>query len=442
MNARRRKLLPAAFALFLLGAQEGNAGDASPLFDGAGEKKSGSLSEFVTRQEGSVPDTGSLIGLDDRFWVTIKAGNASERTRIATIGMSIEEIDGGLVRGVASQEIIELLAREGLTIADKTPLYKMRPEDFPEQDGAYHNYGEAQSALADLAAAHPDIVSLFPIGKSVEGRDITAVRFHMKSDDGKTKPGIAFLGAHHAREHLSTEIPLLLAQWLGDNRETPEVRRLLETRDVYVIPMINPDGVEYDIATGRYRWQRKNMRKNGNGTVGVDLNRNYDFRWGGEGASGNPGASTYRGPSAFSEPESQAVRDFLTSHKNIRIVVSYHTFSELILYPWGGLREPLSDGRALGAFKAMADTMAGWTGYRPMQSSGLYVATGDTCDWAWNELKMFCFTFELTPKSRWGGGFYPGAGAIATTFKKNIDPALYLIDLADDPYRAGGAGDS
>ncbi len=122
--------------------------------------------------------------------------------------------------------------------------------------------------------------------------------------------------------------------------------------------------------------------------------------------------------------------------------MSYHTFSELILYPWGGLREPLSDGRALGAYKAMADTMAGWTGYRPMQSSGLYVATGDTCDWAWDELKMFCFTFELTPKSRWEGGFYPGAGAIATTFKKNVDPALYLIGLADDPYRAGGAGDS
>ncbi len=419
----------------LLPARIGGAADR--LFDGAEIEgtKTRSIDEMVA-DGAAAPDPGALIGLDDRYWVTVKAKNAAERTRIATIGMSIEEIGDGTVGGEATHEILEILAREGIEVVKKVSLMRIHPEDFPEQDGAYHNYGEAEAMLSQLAAAHADLITLFPIGKSVEGRSITAVRFHT---GGGEKPGILFMGAHHAREHLSTEVPLLLAQWLADNRGRDDVRRLLETRDIYFVPMVNPDGVEYDIASGRYRWQRKNMRKNSNGTVGVDLNRNYDFRWGGAGASGNPGSSTYHGPSAFSEPESQAVRDFLLSHRNITIVISYHTFSELVLYPWGGVDTPIGDGRALGAFRAMARKVAGWTGYRPMQSSDLYVATGDTCDWTWEKLNMFCFTFELTPRSSWEGGFYPGAGAIATTFKKNIEPALYLIDLADDPYRAGGA---
>ena len=85
--------------------------------------------------------------------------------------------------------------------------------------------------------------------------------------------------------------------------------------------------------------------------------------------------------------------------------------------------------------------MAKMTGYTPEQSSDLYIATGDTCDWAWGEKGIFAFTFELTPKSMWDGGFYPGAGVVSRVFQANIRPALYLIDLSDDPLRASsGAG--
>ena len=84
----------------------------------------------------------------------------------------------------------------------------------------------------------------------------------------------------------------------------------------------------------------------------------------------------------------------------------------------------------------MAEEMAKMTGYTPEQSSDLYIATGDACDWAWGARGIYAFTFELTPKSMWAGGFYPGANAVAATFQKNIRPALYLIDLADDPLRA------
>ena len=92
----------------------------------------------------------------------------------------------------------------------------------------------------------------------------------------------------------------------------------------------------------------------------------------------------------------------------------------------------------------MAETMANWNHYKPEQSSSLYITSGDTTDWAYGTLGIFAFTFELTPKGMMGGGFYPGANVIDSTFNANLNPALYLIDLADNPYRAidQGAGAS
>src|SRR5581483_3985637 len=190
--------------------------------------------------------------------------------------------------------------------------------------------------------------------------------------------------------------------------------------------------------SGRYRWQRKNTRPNPDGSLGTDLNRNYDSHRCESGSSQDPQSDTYCGPSPFSEPESKAVRDFIVARPNIRTMISYHTYDELILYPWSWGHEQISDGQALAAFQAMAQRMAQWTGYGPQQSADLYPSSGDTCDWAWAERKIFCFTFELTPKTMSQGGFYPGPGVIQPTFQKNLEPALYLADLADNPYRAAG----
>src|SRR5690606_24982078 len=122
-------------------------------------------------------------------------------------------------------------------------------------------------------------------------------------------PTSLLLGCHHAREHLSVEVPLKAAQYLARNYATnPRIKELLDTREVWIVPMINPDGAEYDIATGRYRMWRKNRRDNGDGTYGVDLNRNYATGWGGPGSSASPKSDVYHGPGAFSEPETRAVR--------------------------------------------------------------------------------------------------------------------------------------
>jgi carboxypeptidase T len=86
----------------------------------------------------------------------------------------------------------------------------------------------------------------------------------------------------------------------------------------------------------------------------------------------------------------------------------------------------------------MARTMASWNKYTPQQASDLYIASGDTTDWAYGELGIFAFTFELSPKSMWDGGFYPGQGVIDRVFNDNLRPLLYMLDVADDPYRVVG----
>jgi carboxypeptidase T len=379
---------------------------------------------------------------DERLWIEAIAPDKAAREKLVNLGISIEELRPGSVGGVGLPENLPELTKLGVKFTSK-PLNKhFGKMDFPTEDSAFHNYAEAVEEIGKIAALEPKLVSVFSIGKAFSGkRDLLAIRLNTTAKDEalSDKPGILFLGTHHAREHLSTEVPLMLARYLVENRAKPEIAELLATRDVYIVPMVNPDGVEYDLRGNRYNMHRKNIRPNSDGSVGVDLNRNYDANWCGEGASSNPRSDTYCGTSAFSEPETQAVRDFVGKRKNLKILLSYHTFSELILYPYGSKDADVENKEHFKAFRAMATTMAQWTGYKPQKSSDLYVASGDTCDWAYLTHGIFAFTFELTPKSMWEGGFYPGAQAIASTFNANIRPALYLIGLADNPLRAAGS---
>lgn len=384
------------------------------------------------------PATPASAAQDDRFWVVFAADDASKRSAIVNTGVSIEELQPGQAAGFATAKALARARAANLKILSATPLAtRFSALNFPEQDKAYHTYAQTVAELKRLAGEASDIASLFSIGKTLQGREIWALRLcpDAKGDAPSKLPGALFVGEHHAREHLSNEVPLALAGRLIENRSDPEVAHLLATRDITIIPMLNGDGAEYDIDGDKYHMHRKNMRDNGDGTFGVDLNRNYGWGWGGGGASTDPSDETYRGPKAFSEPETQAVKAFVDAHSNLKVLLSYHTFSELVLYPWGHTDSPIEDGQALKAYQTMAEEMGRMTGYTPEQSSALYIASGDLTDWSWGEHKIYSFTFEMTPKSMWDGGFYPGTAAIASSVQLNWRPMLYLIDLADDPTR-------
>ena len=371
---------------------------------------------------------------DDRYWVTVYASDSHARTRLLEAGLDIVEIQKDRVSGVIHKESLPRLSQKSVLMVGIKPLsehIRSAFKDFPTADAAYHNYKETTDLLNSIVSKNSDITSLTSIGKTIEGRDIWCLRINTTAKGSKdsTKPGAVYIGNHHAREHLSNEVPLLFAVWLMDNRNTPDVKKYLDTLDIYIIPMLNPDGVEYDIKTGSYKWQRKNMRVNSDKSVGVDLNRNYDSWFGGEGTSHTPSADTYCGPSAFSEPESIAIKKFVQARKNLKTLMSYHSYASSILYPYGGSDADVP-GKDKDVFIKMADQMASLTGYTAEKSSAMYIATGDACDWAYDAGKIFAFTTELE-----GNGFYPGAAIIDKTVKGNIKAAVYMLSVTDNPYK-------
>jgi carboxypeptidase T len=391
------------------------------------------------------PSALEVFEPNSRF-IQVKAKTKQQRTQIANMGVSIEFVRSDSVWGFAMPSMVTALEKKGFRVLGNFDREVARGGhegillDFPNSDSIYHNLDEALEMLQKFQADNPELVRLSSIGKTHEGRDIWAIHINTTAKDldsgVSTKPGAIFMGEHHAREHLSAEVPLMFIDYLLKNKADPEVKKLLESRDIWVVPIVNPDGKNFDIATGRYQMWRKNRRNNGDGTFGVDLNRNYSFGWGTGGSSTNTSSDVYMGKAPFSEPETQAIRDFVRGKSNTKVLLTFHTFSELILYPWGGKYDPISNKKDLAAFESMANTMAGWNKYTPQQSSDLYIASGDTVDWAYGELGIFAFTFELSPASMGAGGFYPGPQMVEKAFKANLKPCLYLLDMADDPYKS------
>jgi len=371
---------------------------------------------------------------EGRYWVTVKAADKRARTKLLEAGFDIVEINGDKVSGIAGPELLGLLSSRSFGLVEKTALAALVPDtkDFPSQDSIYHNYQETYDLLKQLAAANSDIASLFSIGKTVEGRDIWCLRLNssVKGEGPSSKPGAFFMGNLHAREHLTTEVSVLLAAWLLEHRNDADVKKYLSTLDIYIAPMANPDGSEYDIKTGSYQYYRKNMAKNADKSRGVDLNRNFDSWWCEAGASTYPGSDTYCGPRAFSEIESQNIKRFFEGRRNLKTHITYHSYASEILYPWGGSEADVPNEKDKRAFIKIATEMGKLTNYAPIKSSEMYVATGDSANGVHPPPGALAFTFELE-----GRGFYPGAAIVKGAVERNIKAAVYLLSVTDDPYK-------
>ncbi len=383
-----------------------------------------------------LPQMAGANGSEDLYIMKIKAKDKHERTQIANLGISIERVESDYVMGTGTKS--ELLRIESLgQLIHSFPLKNVEIQGFPSEDRDFHDYNELLRAIEELKETYPDLLRVEELGRSIEGRLIFNLRISEDPDTSGNKPGIVFMGGHHSREHVSVELPLHIAKKIlklyqeNDSR----VRSLLAGREIHIIPLVNPDGTEWDIRDNTYHMWRKNKRVNSDGSFGVDLNRNYGFQWGTGGSSTNPRSDVYMGKEPFSEPETQIIKSFVENHTNLTILVSFHTFSELILYPWGHTYDSIANQTDFAVHKTMAEKMAEWNGYTPQQSSDLYIASGDTTDWSYGQHRLISFTFELDPRDFNGGGFYPGQGRLPTVYQKNWEPALYLIGYADNPYR-------
>jgi hypothetical protein len=356
----------------------------------------------------------------------------------------------------------------------------------------YHSYAEMTTILLGLNHTYSYVVDVFSIGQSWHNRNIYCIRLTNESD-GKPKTEVLFVGYHHAQEQISAELPLYYVVDKATNYGLDEnITSFLNTREIYVVVALNVDGLDLFESNDR---QRKNARQidedndgsfdedppedlNGNGLIeilvnhtdpyntefvgyegidndidgvncedwigGVDLNRNYPVGW--ENAVSELSSPVYRGPTPFSEPETQAIRDLVLGH-NFTHAISFHSGLELIIYPWGCTADPTPDE---AKFVEIAQGLSNITGDLPYVSPTVMYGIWD--DWMYSEAGVLSLTCEIFrnetwmdavlgsgpyPHTSWVGGerwlYNPFPSGIETVIQRWLPVFTYIVDLARPP---------
>ena len=299
----------------------------------------------------------------------------------------------------------------------------------------FRTYEQITTALKDLQTKYPNLVEVIDIGDSSEkvagkaNRDVWAIRLTNKQAKPAAgeKPSVVYIAGEHAREIANPELMMkFIKQTLEGYGTDAEATALLDNRVLNIVPMMNPDGhAVVERGYSKLPDGKLMQRKNTSLPSGVDLNRNYDFRWGGPGASNLPASDIYRGPSAASEPEVQAVQKFITATKP-GVFMDWHSYSRLNLYPWGDTKDPTPDHAGLDA---MARKFSTWNHYTPQQSIKLYPTSGTSKDWAYGTHKIPGFTIET------GDSFHQTDVQFAGSWRENSPIMGYVAKIADAPFQ-------
>jgi carboxypeptidase T len=326
----------------------------------------------------------------------------------------------------------------GLTEFEKQQFIQQSKTDFNVGGfgygsmGGFYTLAEINAKLDTMYMLYPNLITQkFSVGLSVENRHIYAVKISDNPNINESEPQVHMNALIHAREPQAMMTIMYYMYYLLENYGTdPEVTYLVNNREIYFIPCINPDGYEYNRQTnpnGGGMW-RKNRRNNG-GSYGVDLNRNFGYMWGYDniGSSGTPSSETYRGPSAFSEPETQAIRNF-ANLKNFKTALNYHTYGNYLLYPWGYINSPTPDNSVFDEFSTDMVAYNGYANGQPPQI--LYLVNGSSDDWMYGEQTTKPKIFAMTPEV--GASFWPSQSLIFPLAIENLQPNLYYTWVAGE----------
>lgn len=363
--------------------------------------------------------------------VTVRYQTRSQLSQLAKAGVDFEGFDlkNKRFRSKLTSDQFALAKRLGLKVVqDARPRHR-------NADPEYRTYERLASTLRGLAAKRPELAQVVDIGDSWEkqqgraNRDILALRV---GKPAAGKPVVLFAGCHHARELVTSEMVLLMAQRLIDGYgQDAEVTGMVDTREIWLVPMVNPDGHALAIQ-GEDQRKNTNNLTGGKINIGVDLNRNYGGPdWNGAGTSTNPNADNFGGKAAFSEPEVQAMRDLMRRIKPTYLL-SFHAYSNLVLWPWGYTDENPPDAR----LPLVGTRLGQISGYEAGQSGPtLYPTAGDDTDWAFAELGTLAYTIEV---GDWNDGFDPPYSAVPRLWKPNLRMMSMILRTADEPARAAG----
>lgn len=271
--------------------------------------------------------------------------------------------------------------------------------------GGAYKYDELWAELDKMQKLYPNLISNYEAidtFKTHENRPIRWLRISDNASKKENEPKVLYTALHHAREVLSlTQLVYYMWYLLENYDRKPEIKQLLDNTELYFVPMVNPDGYafnEKNFPNGGGLW-RKNRRINGGGTFGVDLNRNYGYEWAhnDDGSSPSPFSDTYRGPAAFSEPETQAIK-WLCENNDFKLALNYHTFGNLLIYPWG-YNDFLADPkfREIGFLLSEENRYKTGTGIETVA----YNVNGDSDDWMWGAEQIYSFTPEVSTVGFW-----------------------------------------
>lgn len=311
----------------------------------------------------------------------------------------------------------------------------------------YPTFEEIETHLHLIATMYPSITSLYSIGQSFEDREIWCLEISNNPGVDEQKPGVLFMGLHHAREWPTVPITLSLINRLVESYGHNEtITDLVNNRRIWVIPCVNPDGYYYDHDQfAGVKWWRKNRRYFPDFNLyGVDLNRNYGgssngdhySMWGSAGVSHHPRSAVYCGTEPFSELEVYHMKEFFLNN-SIDASISWHTYGELVLWPWGYSTSAQAPDHLymseIGTAIAQEITKMSGTGhYLPQQSAYLYPTTGDTTDWFYGYSHYvlgrphFAYTIEAC------SSFHPDEAYLEQVCEENINGALLLLNEAEN----------
>ncbi len=352
-------------------------------------------------------------------------------TDLSTI--ELEKIsNAGLSYDVIINDVSKFYAERNLNMSQDTKDYKspldnewVVPDGFTFGSmGGFLTWEEVIEKLDDMYANFPNLITeKVSIGQTLEEREMWMVQISDNPGVEEGEPEVLYTAVHHAREPESMMQLIFFMYYLLENYDSdPLVQNIVDNTNLYFIPIVNPDGYVYNHTTdpnGGGMW-RKNRRNSGGGAWGVDPNRNYGFKWGydNSGSSGDPWDETYRGTAAFSEPLTQNMREFAIAH-NFVSALHYHTYSNLLLYPWGWTPDANPDADAFATWSVLLTAENHYT-WGP-GSTTIYPVNGDSNDWFYGEQiekdKIFAFTPEVGSSS---DGFWPSQSRIIPLAQENM----------------------